>query len=100
MCRAAPKSGTRRDGREGGRRPSEQSEQRTRRLEVLIGLRKLYRNFLRAQGLLAQPSPIYLSDTYGPGVQIKPMMGCSRPEHHSAFKPHPAQCISFPVNSF
>ena len=32
---------------------------RVQRLEVLIGLRKLYRNLLRADGLLAQPSPVY-----------------------------------------
>ncbi|CAL8462025.1 g1556 [Coccomyxa elongata] len=32
---------------------------RVQRLEVLIRLRKLYRNLLRADGLLAQPSPVY-----------------------------------------
>ncbi|EIE25017.1 hypothetical protein COCSUDRAFT_40379 [Coccomyxa subellipsoidea C-169] len=32
---------------------------RVQRLEILIRLRKLYRNLLRADGLLAQPSPVY-----------------------------------------
>lgn len=33
--------------------------QRVQRLEVLIRLRKLYRNLLRADGLLAQPAQVY-----------------------------------------
>ena len=36
-----------------------ESQRRTRRLEILIALRKMYRNVLRAQGLLSQPSPLY-----------------------------------------
>ncbi|KAK9908964.1 hypothetical protein WJX75_005261 [Coccomyxa subellipsoidea] len=32
---------------------------RVQRLEILIRLRKLYRNLLRADGLLMQPSPVY-----------------------------------------
>ena len=43
------------------------SEQRVRRLQILIALRKLYRNILRAQGLLSQPTPIYSSESHGPG---------------------------------
>lgn len=54
-------------GRETCRAQTEVEEQeaaaevapRVQRLEVLIRLRKLYRNLLRADGLLAQPSPIY-----------------------------------------
>ena len=37
------------------------SAKRIRRLEILISLRKMYRNMLRAQGLLAQPSPVFQS---------------------------------------
>ena len=33
--------------------------QRAARLEVLVQLRKLYRNLLRAESLLEQPSPVY-----------------------------------------
>ena len=33
-----------------------ESQRRTRRLEILIALRKMYRNVLRAQGLHSQPS--------------------------------------------
>lgn len=39
------------------------SQARIRRLEVLAALRKLYRNLLRAEGLLAQPEPIYQCQT-------------------------------------
>ncbi len=35
------------------------SAARVERLGVLIRLRKLYRNLLRAEGLLAEPSPVY-----------------------------------------
>ncbi len=35
------------------------SAERVERLETLIRLRKLYRNLLRADRLLAQPSPVY-----------------------------------------
>lgn len=35
------------------------SAARVERLGVLIRLRKLYRNLLRADGLLAEPSPVY-----------------------------------------
>ena len=35
------------------------SAERVERLETLIRLRKLYRNLLRADQLLAQPSPVY-----------------------------------------
>ena len=35
------------------------SAARVERLETLIRLRKLYRNLLRADRLLAQPSPVY-----------------------------------------
>ncbi len=42
---------------------------RVQRLEVLIRLRKLYRNLLRADGLLAQPSPVY-QPYERPGVLI------------------------------
>ena len=42
------------------------SQARIRRLEVLAALRKLYRNLLRAEGLLAQPEPIYQRQTGGP----------------------------------
>ena len=41
------------------------SQSRIRRLEVLAALRKLYRNLLRAEGLLAQPEPIYQHQTGG-----------------------------------
>ena len=37
------------------------SAERVERLETLIRLRKLYRNLLRADRLLAQPSPVYQS---------------------------------------
>ena len=35
------------------------SAARVERLETLIRLRKLYRNLLRADRLLAQPTPVY-----------------------------------------
>ena len=41
------------------------SQARIRRLEVLAALRKLYRNLLRAEGLLAQPEPIYQRQSGG-----------------------------------
>lgn len=34
-------------------------EQRGRRLEAMVQLRKLYRNLLRAEVLVEQPSPVY-----------------------------------------
>ena len=39
-----------------------------RRLGLLIRLRKLYRNLLRADGLLAQDSPIYRAPPPLPGA--------------------------------
>ena len=39
------------------------SEQRGQRLEAIIQLRKLYRNLLRAEGLLEHPSPDYEAPT-------------------------------------
>ena len=56
--------------KQGGLKTSqaaEASQERCRRLEILIALRKMYRNVLRAQGLLSQPSPIYYSDVFKPG---------------------------------
>ncbi len=35
------------------------AQQRIKRLETLVELKKLYRNCLRAETLLAQPSPVY-----------------------------------------
>ena len=35
------------------------SARRVRRLEILVQLRKLYRNLIRANGLLREPSPVY-----------------------------------------
>lgn len=50
------------------------SQERCRRLEILIALRKMYRNVLRAQGLLAQPSPIYESEVFKPGAAFSEMV--------------------------
>ncbi len=44
------------------------SGDRVRRLGLLIRLRKLYRNLLRADGLLAQDSPIYSAPPLLPGA--------------------------------
>lgn len=44
------------------------SGDRVRRLGLLIRLRKLYRNLLRADGLLAQGSPIYCAPPPLPGA--------------------------------
>ena len=44
------------------------SGDRVRRLGLLIRLRKLYRNLLRADGLLAQDSPIYCAPAPLPGA--------------------------------
>lgn len=41
-------------------RALEQSAARVRHLENLVLLRKVYRNLLRAEGLLKQPSPVYI----------------------------------------
>lgn len=41
------------------------SRRRIRRLELLAALRKLYRNLLRAEGLLAQPFPIWKAAEHG-----------------------------------
>ena len=57
--------------RQGGQKVSaatQASQERCRRLEILIALRKMYRNVLRAQGLLAQPTPIYESEVFKPGM--------------------------------
>jgi hypothetical protein len=35
------------------------SAKRVRRLDILVQLRKLYRNLIRAEGLLALQSPVY-----------------------------------------
>jgi hypothetical protein len=35
------------------------SAKRVRRLDILVQLRKLYRNHIRAEGLLALQSPVY-----------------------------------------
>ena len=45
-----------------------QSADRVRRLGLLIRLRKLYRNLLRADGLLAQAAPVYRPPAELPGV--------------------------------
>ena len=50
------------------------SAARVERLETLIRLRKLYRNLLRADRLLAQPSPVYQRS----GATLGPMFMC----HH------------------
>lgn len=52
---------------------------RVQRLEVLIGLRKLYRNLLRADGLLAQPSPVYQPYTRQGNIWVAPHMTARRP---------------------
>ena len=51
------------------------SQARIRRLEVLAALRKLYRNLLRAEGLLAQPEPIYQCQTGGQGQNGVAVLG-------------------------
>ena len=35
------------------------SAKRVRRLDILVQLRKVYRNLIRAEGLLSLPSPVY-----------------------------------------
>ncbi len=45
-----------------------QSADRVRRLGLLIRLRKLYRNLLRADGLLAQAAPVYRPPAELPGM--------------------------------
>ena len=35
------------------------SAKRVRRLDILVQLRKVYRNLIRAEGLLGLPSPVY-----------------------------------------
>ena len=35
------------------------SAKRVRRLDILVQLRKVYRNLIRAEGLLTLPSPVY-----------------------------------------
>lgn len=47
----------------GGGDPAARAAARENRLEVLISLRKLYRNLLRAEGLLELPSPVYSPPT-------------------------------------
>ena len=54
------------------------SSQRTRRLEILIALRKMYRNVLRAQGLLAQPSPLYDSPLPGEAPHTRVLLELTR----------------------
>lgn len=49
-------------------RALEQSAARVRHLENLVLLRKLYRNLLRAEGLLKQPSPVYSGQSKDNGM--------------------------------
>ncbi len=44
-------------------------EERGQRLEALIQLRKLYRNLLRAEVLVEQPSPVYQAGEAAPSTQ-------------------------------
>ena len=57
-CRASSSSSSAEHEVEEGEWPRISAE-RVERLETLIRLRKLYRNLLRADRLLAQPSPVY-----------------------------------------
>lgn len=52
------------------------SDERGHRLEAMIQLRKLYRNLLRAEGLLQHPSPVYEAPAE-PGTTKKSVGGAS-----------------------
>ena len=69
------------------------SADRVRRLGLLIRLRKLYRNLLRAEGLLAQAAPVYRPPPPLPGASPArlPMRACPRPVRSPApARPSPA----------
>lgn len=67
LCRASETPYTKKGSRGKQTQAAEDSEDRCRRLGILIALRKMYRNVLRAEGLLAQPSPLYVSDEHQAG---------------------------------
>lgn len=75
--------------RQSGQKASaaaEATQERCRRLEILIALRKMYRNVLRAQGLLAQPSPMYESEVFKPGKFILNIVRAKESLIHSIFE--------------
>lgn len=47
---------------EGPDRAAILSARRVRRLEILVQLRKLYRNLIRGDSLLAEPAPVYRAE--------------------------------------
>ena len=47
---------------EGPDRAAVLSARRVRRLEILVQLRKLYRNLIRGDSLLGEPAPIYKAE--------------------------------------
>lgn len=61
-CRSVSSVATQKDGFGGDEDAVQLASSRVSKLEVALKIRKLYRNLLRADGLLGLPSPIYTPD--------------------------------------
>ena len=77
----------------------EASMRRVWRLQVLVQLRKLYRNLLRAEQLLAQPAPVY-TNLAARGLPHRPLLKLHSYAHAEQAAMLPATPVLNPITSW